>query len=413
MNDETIKAKLRMFEDKALHLSGYAHEFACEIAKMRIAIGKPPIPFVYMNVEHVGTPLGHRYPTDSYWDKSSRSVHDMIVDGKNNIHFGSGNQNLNTGDIEMRILTPDDQFEYRGTIREEAVYRFSVVGGDVWIAGPDARQLRNCSVHHYSCETQKWRSYNTIKAVYHLNAFAKVEDRMYVISTRGSDIRLWQSIPFSHWLNAETDWEPVTYCPDGKRDIVCLNGELYLFCATAEGNPIHKLGPGEFNLVCDESLPGETSRWSWPWKVMAFQDREIVYGSIASPSFTSSTRKAYAFDPLTGQARVIWKSRDRYIFDIQVYQDTMYIMSVLPVDGDKKTATIFNVQIHKSSDLEFLGEDCWVLVGVSDVPGIPFSFVVRDDNIFIGLGCRYRPQDQARVVSDRDRNSGMILKMVE
>ena len=298
MTNEEMKAKLRIFEDKADHMSGYAHEFAYEIAQMRVAIGKPLTPFVFMNVEHIGTPLGHRYPTNSYWDKSSRSPHDMIVDGENNVHIGSGNQNLNTGDIEMRILTPDDQFEYRGTIREEAVYKFWVVDGDVWIAGPDARQLTNCSVHHYSCEMQKWRTYNTIKAVYHLKALALVEDRIYVISTRASDIRLWRSIPIPQWLNKETDWQHITYAPEGKRDIVCLNGELYVFCATAAGNPIYKRSAGGFKLVCPESLPGETARWKWPWKVMAFQDREIVYGSIASPSFTSSNRKVYAYDPL-------------------------------------------------------------------------------------------------------------------
>ena len=77
------------------------------------------------------------------------------------------------------------------------------------------------------------------------------------------------------------------------------------------------------------------------------------------------------------------------------------------------------MQIHKSSDIETLGKDCWVLVGVSDVPGMPFSFVVRTvpgegETIYIGLGCRGQaPGADPREVSDRDRNAGMILKMVE
>ena len=417
MTDEEIKQELLKLEREARRLAELGHVVASEtwnlsyeIAKLRNAIGEPPEPSaVLRNIHSLGQPLYDRYPENSWRKKSARSIRAMVVWGENkDIFIGSGDWVANEGPVDIYRLDTSNQYHLDATLTEESVERFwpdpSAALPGLWIAGIDARRQRNSAVHYR--KENGWVTCRTIKDTYHLIAMAAVRAEVFVISTRGSDIRLWRSVHLQ-------TWDDIPNCPYGPVELVAFENQLIVFCSTGDIHQIYRYTEGLFRLITNDPFPTEPSARKRCPAALVFNDRVVYRPCFNPPRPDLGSRrnggKLYVLDPNTGVVSDVYDAPTGWwICDVFVEGDSLYVMSIALANGDPYTATHYSCQIHKSSDLQE-----WTIVADCVFPAPPFSAVKRGANIYVGVGCRgWKAGGRPNDVSEQDKDSGTVYKLI-
>ncbi len=333
-------------------------------------VSEEPVSTVITEYKDHGVPLKERYPDDT---DTARNVWDLaVLDGY--LYVGCGDFDTNAGPCDVwRMDTSTGEWQLSGTVNDEQINRFEMIGGSLVIPGTDPKGNWSHG-SHYQHNGTEWQEIRTIPGGVHVFDMMMFDGKIFAgLGALGADSAAAVS------LDGGESFSPVSFVRDGKPfdvsdhtinrvyDLFEVNGTLYaLYCNDTETNLIFRYNGREFEYDC-----------SWRYKLISTGLWYVPIGDKTLYGTEQYIAAGYLY-------RVSEKAEDitfvqipdvERVWDVLTYDGVMYVL------GDRLTAKGYETVVVSTTDGSEFEDVARLLTGV---PARSFAF--DGNSFFFGLG---------------------------
>lgn len=363
-----------------------------------------------------GNVPAYNYYTSTEKQLPSRSIKELkAYDDK--IFLGLGDWDANTGPAKILYYdTKTEKIVSSGTIADEAVEGFNIIDGKIYTTGTDPRANWGYGSYYvYNNETNKWEQFQKQNGWIHVFEIEKYKDKFFMCGSVNSTKFTPVQVSYD---NGETFQNVKIYDKNGEELVVTNSLRFYAFehyndnfyaytydtktitdengeskTVGLESNGLYKYDEdsNSFNFVRKFGYKATGNGLSESIRYNLIHFRSNVefndYFIYVSGNYLYKFSDSDNFESYS----VLDVDSDRYIQDVAVHDDTLYMLAYR-YNEDKS----FSTRIYSTKDLETFD-----LVYESNIDTFPFSIEYHNDSIYIGT--RYYAKSKDYI----DYNSGL------
>lgn len=330
-------------------------------------------------INDLGVPHGKRY------DSSERAIRvmDMVVfDGA--LYVGGGDYGTNAGPVDMlRYNIAAGEWEQLGSLPDEEVNEFAVIGGVLTVPGTDPRDIGWDKCNYYYLENGEWKMKSTLPGAPHCWDITGYGGKIFAAIQYGGDgsayyVAVSEDGGESFFVIPLTDENgvPAARSAVGRYyHLLHINGDLYAYCE----NKLYKYNGERFAFAYDwqgKVTPGNAAG-------IAKDLGSVVYTDTAM--YFSTTALYECADPAS-PAQLALPSIET-VNDLYVFGGELYVLAV-----ERKSAAENIIRVYKFSS----GEFSIVAEIVRETSAV--CLAVTDDRVYLGLASNNKHADNGRVI---------------
>lgn len=340
-------------------------------------------------------------PAYNYYDDlSSRSIKELkAYDDK--IFMGLGDWNANTGPVKILYYdTITETIVSSGTIADEAVENFNIIDGKLYTSGTDPKSSYG-NYYVYDKENNKWDQFKQGNYWYHVFEIEKYNDKFFICGS----VKKAEYTPIQvSYDNGVTFQNVKIYDKNGDElsfDTLLrfyafehYNGNLYAYSCSQNkdgffpSNGLYKYNEEDnsfkfvrnFSYVHSEMGLGESIAYNFTRfkNNVEFNDYFIYVSGNTLHKFSDSDnfKSDLSFDETNSLLNI---DSERYIQDIVVHDDTLYILAYHYNEESYNNDESFSTRIYSTKDLEKFD-----LIYEFNIDSFPFSIEYHNNNLYIG-----------------------------
>jgi hypothetical protein len=320
----------------------------------------------------------------------ARNVWDMIV-FENHIYLAYGDYHRNIGPVHIFFLDPlTDKFIKEFTIQEEAIEKYQIFDGELYIHGVDATEGWDFG-NFYRKDKNGWKKFRTVPNANHVHEIYKYNNRLFVAIGTPSD-----SLPKNLIFQDQgLTWEPIPIKPLPNIPIkipemviqgyFILNGNLYGATGGKLGqyNNLYFFNGLNFEIICIEAFPGSLAEEIPDWHSIVSYQNKIIYIGQNGVEHTSNEGTVLDFEPKglyyledLNTCNQLLLPAEFLPFDLNVYNSVLYILL-----AQRHSEINYTIKIVSANDLIKLHDEIEF-----EYDTFARSFEIYDDTFYLGMG---------------------------